>query len=493
MTQQALTNEQLKQFLLDGYMIIPPTQLKLSTQFHAELFKTASEVLEREGNPGNNILPRIPQLQQVFDDEKIVGTLQRMLGHNYVMQAHRFPHLTKKGKAEQLWHKDSFFGYKRPIRHPQLRNVMLMYYPQKTTLAMGPTAVRKGTHYYSVDPKRYQGKLNNEYAGEQMKDLDHYIECEAGSVVIIHYDIIHRGTRNSSSDRFMFKFQFNRVLEPLVDVLDVPAVSYEKVNPLNNNYNKALEPVAKSVWDWMHNIEFTPGKSISNLKLLEGPIEAERFSAAYQVGLSGDHATLIKQLSNEDEQFRLIAAHGLVACRTKAAVNAVISELQLSKDAPLDKQIAFLFVLSEWGPLVTKILSDSELKDFVKQLDPKTVTGLHNHSKLYLAEALGTIFCNSDASNGSLPEVLELLSKLLRDYNDQTRFTAALSIARIGTAATSLVPVLKDVLYSDKNRYVHANILTALERVGSIEAMKILLSYLKASRWCHITTKKSQF
>jgi hypothetical protein len=68
-------------------------------------------------NPGNNILPVMPALQQVFDDPVVRGALTGLLGEQYVMHAHRFPHPSFPGRKEQQWHKDSYFGFQETRAH----------------------------------------------------------------------------------------------------------------------------------------------------------------------------------------------------------------------------------------------------------------------------------------------------------------------------------------------------------------------------------------
>jgi HEAT repeat protein len=75
----------------------------------------------------------------------------------------------------------------------------------------------------------------------------------------------------------------------------------------------------------------------------------------------------------------------------------------------------------------------------------------------------------------------------------QIRFTAALSIAKLGVKAVQAIPTLKDALYLDENRYVNGNALLALERIGTNEALRIALDYLKMSRWCAKTTSDSPY
>ena len=68
----------------------------------------------------------VPELLQVFEDPNVSGALESLLGKNYTMQPHRHPHLIKPGTKAQQWHKDSYFGFRKPIRHHQIRYVMAM-------------------------------------------------------------------------------------------------------------------------------------------------------------------------------------------------------------------------------------------------------------------------------------------------------------------------------------------------------------------------------
>ena len=46
---------------------------------------------------------------------------------------------------------------------------------------------------------------------------------------------------------------------------------------------------------------------------------------------------------------------------------------------------------------------------------------------------------------------------------------------------------------SDGDRYVQGYALEALERISTPEALGILLSNLKSSRWCSITNSRNMF
>ncbi len=86
-----LTDTQVQEFLINGYLVLEP--ISLDGNFHSTIFTQAVSIFEKEGNPGNNILPRIPQLQYVFDNPVISGALESLLGSNYTMQPHRHAHL----------------------------------------------------------------------------------------------------------------------------------------------------------------------------------------------------------------------------------------------------------------------------------------------------------------------------------------------------------------------------------------------------------------
>lgn len=502
----ALSDSDLKRFLIDGYLVIPPAELGMDAQWHADLFQYASHVIQSEGNPGNNILPRIPQLNHLFSDARVVSVLGRLLGKDYQMQPHRFPHQTLKGQKDQLWHKDSFFGYSRPLRHNQVRNVMLMYYPQKTTLDMGPTALRRGTQYCSIDPKKFKPQNSseeqfiNEWADKKWReDTDRYLECEAGSILLIHYDLVHRGTRNDAHERQMYKFQFRRIVEPSMDDETIPehVPSYEDVQLDDDfKYNEELDPPARAIWNWINNIPFiVEDKNDSSELVLDinSPSELNRFATVYSLGLKGNYQQLISRLYSPSDQVCINAAHGLVACRSRECVKEMMSVFQKGPKTGQSQLVrsAAMFVFSEWGPLVRQELNEKELDQLIRYLLKWKVVTSDVNVRLYFTEALGTIFCNVDEGDELLSLVVERLSDLLFDNNEQIRFTAAISLARIGAGANSALPSVQRAIEQDQNRYVVGHLFSTLERFTSMESMKLLIQYLKASRWCQFTTLES--
>ena len=102
-----------------------------------------------------------------------------------------------------------------------------------------------------------------------------------------------------------------------------------------------------------------------------------------------------------------------------------------------------------------------------------------------VAEALGTIELNPDAS-------VPALAELLADEDEQVRFNAAYALAHFGPTAAAATDALAAVL-SDENRYVQGHSTAALQQIGTPEAQGVLLHHLTAARWCPITTKETTF
>ncbi|MDF2715118.1 MAG: Phytanoyl-CoA dioxygenase [Paenibacillus sp.] len=108
-----LTDDQMRQFITNGYLLL---KTDFPKPFHEALVGQLSEVYRSEGNPGNNLLPRIPQLQKVFDHPVVKGALTSVLGEGYMMHSHRHGHFNNSPKPGG-WHKDSYWGYKRMRNH----------------------------------------------------------------------------------------------------------------------------------------------------------------------------------------------------------------------------------------------------------------------------------------------------------------------------------------------------------------------------------------
>ena len=187
-----LDDKQIFEFIINGYMVFNP---KFSADFNETILQKADAL---ETNPGDNILDEIPELNNVWGDPKVKGILQSLLGATYTMNSHRHCHMNEPGSISQTWHQDGLNE-----RHHEIKTVLGMYYPQKVTNKMGPTAMVPGTHFRNAPSDRLAtyGNFKDQILGT----------VEAGSIIFLHYDIWHAATSNTSNKtRYMFKFLFNK-------------------------------------------------------------------------------------------------------------------------------------------------------------------------------------------------------------------------------------------------------------------------------------------
>jgi len=138
-----------------------------------------------------------------------------------------------------------------------------------------------------------------------------------------------------------------------------------------------------------------------------------------------------------------------------------------------------LYVLTELGAKATSSLPN--IIPYITHGDVDT--------RLYAVEALGVIgSCSSEKAT----EVTHALIQGLSDNDDQVRFTAALSLARLRTQASAAVSHLVEAL-DDYNRYVQAYALMALVNIGTKESQHAVIDHLSSSRWCPLTNINSTF
>lgn len=243
----SLPSEDLNFFLRRGYHVIPGCS---NAELHETIRNRAYAIAETGPNAtallGDNVLPAIPELGDVLSSSPVHEALKSILGEEYLLHGHR--HLHVSSNQEQMWHKDSYWGFRR-VRHHRPRWCMLLYYPQETTLDMGPTHVLAGTQYWTIDSetlwhgedilvdssgsplsmfvegsqvdrRRKLKEAEQQFLGPSRASLlaqDVSLTVPAGACVLMHYDLFHRAgfrAKEDSPTRFMFKFQFIRTREP---------------------------------------------------------------------------------------------------------------------------------------------------------------------------------------------------------------------------------------------------------------------------------------
>ncbi|MCX6047792.1 MAG: phytanoyl-CoA dioxygenase family protein, partial [Chloroflexi bacterium] len=231
--------------IVDGYLLV---QTDFPDEFHEGICRQIDAVFEKDGNPGDAILDKVPDLHQIYQDPYVRGALTSILGPDYAMNSHRHCHYTTSGHPGGHWHQDS-----TNVRHHHIEQLLGMYYPQDVVEAMGPTMILPGTQYHNT-PSTYMASYMN--FKSQIA-----LNVKAGTVAITHYDIWHAWMPNySGRARRMLKFLFNRVTAPTTTPSWNAAPDYKfRPNPFSLPIESQSDAYKHSrmwrnVWDWLHGV-----------------------------------------------------------------------------------------------------------------------------------------------------------------------------------------------------------------------------------------------
>ena len=513
-----LSDEQVRTFIANGYLTLQP---ELPTEFHREMFDRFVELIgeDNDHNPGNNLLPLVPELQLVFDDPVIKGALTSVLGEGYMMHPHRVLHYNPPGTEPQLWHHDSYWGYKRKVHNHHPWWVMIMYYPQDIYERIGPTGVIPGSQYIA----------------QRLEDIDQlgsHTRGTGGVCVMIHYDIWHRKMKNLTDlKRFMVKFEFMRMQRP--DGVTWDSACDDWSDPAESPGYR-MEPVWRSTWHWLGGgplPALTPDPAVVLDEALavarDGSADADhqaRAEALADIARLGAAAApaipaLVELLGDDNEAVGLNAAYALAhvgeagiaplaaAMRGNDGENVddarcfidqgEKSELEMVARnaahglvaAGLPALPALLDCAREGGPRVRKyaLFALGELDTDAHEVIDALVAGCRDEDpavRLNAVESLGL--------KKGTPAAAEALGAALFDGDDEVRFNASLALARLGPAAAPATGALVEAL-RDGNRYTMGYAVEALERIGTMDAQQALIRFLKIARWCPITTTGNLF
>ena len=461
MAEYLLSDAQMREFIVNGFVTVTT---ELSAEFHDAIYEKTMSVFDKEGNPGNNLLPRIPEIQQIFEDPNVRGALTSLLGADYYMQPHRHPHYNPPGSKGQGLHQD---GGKRWSHHT--RRLLVFYYPQDTPVELGPTGVVPMSHYYST-------REGAEVSPEQP------IVGKAGTVAFANYDLWHRAMPNSSEKRrYMMKFLYARMSEPEEATWANQEMEWSNGNPVGPPEHQGM---FRHLWDWHRGKEFgvanpshngtSNGASLSDLvSSLNSTSESTGLQAAYALPQFGEQAVaaLVRCLYDDPEMTRRNACYALNAVGSPA-VDALCNALKDPSEQVRDNAAEAL------GDLGRK--AESAVPALVEALSDES-----GRVRVRTAEALGTAGQSSSVAAPSL-------AKALADPNDGVRRNAIFALARIGKDADGAVEGLQNLLF-DANRYVRGDAVYALYRIGTPAAKSVLLRHLQTTRWCPITTRESTF
>ena len=461
-----LTDKEMQDFIINGYVKV---KTDFPPGFHENICQQLDTMFEETGNLGNNLLPAIPEIQEVFDHPVVHGAMQGVLGSDYVMHPHRYCHFNQQGSKGQNFHKDSYAGDEQIRRH-RCRWTMAFYYPQDVTEDMGPTAVLPGSQYYET----------GESAHEQP---DLALTGEAGTVTIVHYDLWHRAMPNQSDKkRYMLKFLFIRLDEPQTPLWESDTDDW---HALGNGEESEHPELWESLWDWSYGKGNGTSNGVSHaevdtlIKTFDSDNERDRLNAAYRLGRVGaDAVPALKQmLHSTSAAIREYAGYAL-SLTGAPAVPTLIDAMQATDDSV---RTSAAFALADMG----KVAQEAMPALITAAQDPSESVRRHATEGLGLIGQL--VFDEMDLS-----ETVQVLANGLTDDHFPVRDNAARSLAKLGTLAEPAMPALVAQL-EDEDRYVRFHAALALKEIKTPEAQNALFNHLFASRWCALTTNSTPY
>jgi hypothetical protein len=192
-----LDDEAMRGFIVNGFHIVHPESMGLSSDFHTSIANELSQRFDDESVRSDarnayhdSLLQELPALRQLFADPVVNGALSSILGRDWSLHSHSYVHDRFPTTAEQreMVHKDGGFAGCYDGLVTRTRWALLLYYPTAVASDFGPTEVVPGTHYLFQNPQP-----------------DPTIQCTPltstapGTLVISSYELWHRATFNRAT------------------------------------------------------------------------------------------------------------------------------------------------------------------------------------------------------------------------------------------------------------------------------------------------------
>ena len=524
---QLFNDEQMRQYIADGYVVFKPN---VPDEVHETVREKLQQMVDDEFNYGNNVLPRVPEMDRILNSPEVRGALISVLGPGYIEHPHRFCHYigpdAEKKTLERNCHQDSYTPLGRPRQHYS-RFARIMYYPQNSPVEIGPTHAIPGTQYHK--------KLTDE---DRQNTIP--IAGEAGTVSITHFDIGHAaGINEMNAPRHMIKFIYVRAEEPTSPSWDCQDMMWQNPEKFDAPFDLSL--TWSHIWDWMCGKEdlYESFRALNieqvddALAALDAEDRATQIGAMHAIAaLQNKDAipALIQKLNSEEQWTRLPAIYALGAMGDSAVqplLNAIVQTAVDVDDVPVPKLwnegavsmddaahalaaigapavdglIDLLNHESEWVR-INAAFALGEMDSVAAKAVPALTRCLDESSHCVVRTATDALSSIRQGEKTYMPA----LGKLLKDgragwYEDvrrgwtpyeQVRINAAMAFIRLGKDATPAEDLLLETL-ADPNGHVAAHALDALRRIGTPTAMDGVMEYLLSRRWDESLTKGVTF
>ncbi len=419
-----LNDEQVRRFICDGVLVLDSG---IAPEVHQRIYDRIQWSSRHEFNMGNNVLPRVAELQQVLDAPAVRGALESVLGDGYLLHPHRFMHASEPLDEEERnlsfaghehrppmgrgstansgWHRDGQIPLGRARYHVP-RTALIFYFPQDTPVERGPTRVIPGTHLQScVQESDYPFAF-----------VPH--DIKAGTFLLVAFDMAHAGLGNRTElSRYMFKFVFLRTRNPVGPSWDGGEVEWHPPKARLGRYDHSQ--AWSYIWDWMRG----------------APRCATRQPAA-----SNDLQKWIAALNDADQAARLEAIYELAAMGADAIAPLRESLLQY---AGLQRELKAPNEVSQGAEYAPE--GDSDVRRWNEW-------ACVPQDEAYALGAMGDV-------------AVERLIDLLRHDDAWVKINAAFALGETGAPAARAVPVLAELLDHERHQVARAS-LDAIAYIG---------------------------
>ena len=435
-----LSDEQMRTYLTEGFLVL---KSGLPREVHDHIHDRCEEIFSTTGNPGNEILEMNPALRLVFADPVVKGALSSILGDGHFMHPHRHCHQNRPGTPAQHNHKDSYEEDVN-VHHHRSRWAMAMYYPQDVTADMGPTGVTPGSQYLS-DPESLTGHRELGVTGE------------AGTVILVHYDVWHRALRNHSGrNRYMLKFLFCRAAEPVAPDWNHRGTAWQAPEGREGD---PLEPLWQALWDWNMGRPHASGERASGSVVLSDLLagsEPERLRAAYTIAPAAfrqrDEMFRLWQAAADEAEARARRREHTSPCEHMfghALANQGLGDLGLWFEA-LDS--------ADWRIRGSAVDAVGDMGWEARFLAPRVAAMTSDPSPWVRRNAVEALGVMGDAGD----DIPTILGRALEDEDYLVGHNAALSLRKLGTASDAAIDMLLKAA-THPELYRRKNALMALE------------------------------
>tara|TARA_B100000809_G_scaffold246484_1_gene274506 strand:+ start:429 stop:1916 length:1488 start_codon:yes stop_codon:yes gene_type:complete len=478
---QLLNDDQVRAFIVNGFHAIGPD---VPADVHDTITARLDELIVPGENPGDNILPLVPQMQQVLDSPAIHGAATSLFGKDYIVLPHRHCHEmgfnaddTDRTYLHYFSHQDGHSPMTRACHHVP-RYGLLMYYPQEVPLDFGPTHVLPGTQYHKglIKEEKLRGRPTG---GPQ------------GSACLTHFDVGHgAGVNRTQRMRFMVKFVIARAEDPVAASWANENSDWVQPDEMEASHEHPL--MWNHVWNWMRGAQNgLPGDDglLSTTQLIErldAGSNEERNAAIYQLAAQGAPVVpdLIAHIAArpfpEERPSMMERAEGwgnpnvmedaafALAAIGKPAVPLLVDALTSNNEW---MSINAAFALGEMGSLAAEAV-------------PALCQCLEHASFRVVRTAVDALGMNHAGRDQAVPALADFLLARKNDTEPDWRearinaATALLKLSPVPAAEEALIEVLGDSDY-----HVRYFAMLALRRLGSATACAAACDYLHAHCW----------